>query len=254
MTKNVAGTFVGTLAAGVLIILAARFLGPIPLSISQTTTNKQSTFDVTGNGEVTSSPDRAEITVGVQTSEPSVQVAQEKGNQIIKKITDDVVSLGVEKSDIKTINYSLYPNYDYRTGNQKITGYALNVSLQIKIKDFSKINQVVDSATRNGANQVGGVNFTLSEDKQRELETQVREQAITRAKEKAETLSKLAGVRLGKIVNVSENNQNGGPTPILMYAKDAAVGAGGGSSAPTTNVEPGSTTFSMSVTLSYETL
>ncbi len=254
MNRSFVSSVLGTLAAIALIVLVTKILGPIPLSITQTTTNKQNTFDVTGEGEVTAVPDRAKVNVGIQTSEGTVQAAQDKGNQIINSITRDVQGLGIDKADIKTVNYSLYPNYDFRTGDQKITGYALNVSLQVTVKDFTKINQVVDTATKNGANQVGGVTFTLSDEKQKELETQTREIAITRAKEKAGDLSRLAGVRLGKIINVTENNNSNFPGPLMYAKQDAAMGGAENRVAAPTNVEPGSNTYTMTVTLSYETL
>lgn len=255
MYKQFAASLLGILAAVVVILLSAKLLGPLPLSISQTTTSKQNTFDVTGDGEITTAPDRAQVSAGVQVNDASVAAVQDKGNKIITQITNDVTKLGVDKADIKTSNYSLYPNYDYRSGSQKITGYNLNVNLSITIKDFAKINDVIDTATRDGANQLGGVSFTLSDEKQRQVEDQVRTLAIQRAKEKADSLSRIAGVRLGKIVNIMENN-NQAPRPILYNAKDTAiaapVGLGGAAVAPT-QISPGSTTFSMSVTLSYET-
>lgn len=259
MTKQIAGAFIGTLAAGALLVLGIKVLGPLPLSITQTTTNKMSTFDVVGDGEVTTAPDRAQISVGIQSNESTVQKAQDKGNQVITKMKQDLIAMGVDQADIKTINYSLYPSYDYQGGGQKITGYNLNVNMQVQVKDFTKINQVVDTATADGANQIGGVTFTLSDAKRHEVENQVREQAIKAAKDKADTLSKLSGVRLGKIVNVTESAGSNSARPYPMMAAKAldssAAGYGGGVAQGTpTNVEPGSTTFTMSVTLSYETL
>lgn len=255
MFRSFFAPLVGTLAAIVLIVLVTKVTGPIPLSITQTTTNKQSSFDVSGEGKVATTPDRAEISLGIQANEPTVKAVQDKGNQVINQITQDLLALGVDKADIKTTNYSLYPNYDYKTGSQKITSYALNVSVQVKAQDFSKITQIVDTATKDGANQVGGINFTLSDEKKKEVENQVRAEAVKEAKSKAESLSSLAGVKLGRIINISENSNDNTPRPYMMAEKVMAPDAvgGAGTSAPT-NVEPGSTTFTMTVTLSYETL
>ncbi|MEP7167364.1 MAG: SIMPL domain-containing protein, partial [Candidatus Woesebacteria bacterium] len=194
MTKLIAGSAIGTIVAAGVVFGMVKILGPIPLSVSQVTTNKQSSFDVTGQGEITTAPDSAEINLGIQATDSTVQAVQDKGNRTINQITQDLLSMGVEKADIKTVNYSLYPNYDYRSGSQKINGYALNVSLQVKAKDFTKISQIVDTATKDGANQVGGVSFTLSDDKRKEIEDQAREAAVKEAKAKAESLSRLAGV------------------------------------------------------------
>lgn len=255
MTKQVVASALGVLLAGAAIIGVAKILGPLPISISQTTTTKMSTFDVSGEGEVTTTPDRAEINGGVQISESTVASAQDKGNQIISKITQDLIQLGINRDDIKTAGYSLYPNYDFRGGSQRITGYSLNVTLKVTIKDFKNINTAIDTMTADGANQVGGVTFTLSEEKRLEIENQAREIAINRAKEKANSLSRISGVRLGKIINIAESTNQ---APVPLFARDMAIktleAAGGANPVAPTEVSPGSTTFSMAVTLSYETL
>lgn len=229
--------------------LLAKYVGPLPLSITQTTTQKQSTFDVTGESKISTIPDKAMISMGLTVNEPTVKQAQDKANTIINGINAELGKLGIEKKDIKTDNYNLYPNYDYREG-QKITGYNVNANLTVSLTDFSKLNQAIDAATKVGANQIGGISFTLSDEKKKEIEHQARKEAIDNAKAKAESLSKLAGMRLGKIVNVFEQpSYNGGREIMPMMAK-AQDSMGGG--APT-NVEPGSTSFNYSVTISYET-
>ncbi|MBI5150959.1 MAG: SIMPL domain-containing protein [Candidatus Pacebacteria bacterium] len=238
------------ISLGVLgVTVLSKYVGPLPLSITQTTTQKQSTFDVTGESKVTTIPDKAMVNLGITIQEQTVKLAQDKANTVINNINAELGKLGIQKKDIRTENYSLYPTYDYREG-QKITGYNVNASISVSLTDFSILNQAIDAATKVGANQVGGISFTLSDEKKKEVENDARKQAIDDAKTKAQTLSQLAGMRLGKIVNVSEQpNYNGGPYPVAMMEK-AGGGMGGG--APTT-VEPGSTTFNYSVTISYET-
>ena len=243
--KIAVGLILGVLGTTLL----AKYIGPLPLSITQTTTQKQSTFDVTGESKISTIPDRAMVSMGITVNEPTVKQTQDKANTIINGINTELGKLGIEKKDIKTDNYNLYPNYDYREG-QKITGYNVNANLTVSLTDFSKLNQAIDAATKVGANQIGGISFTLSDEKKKEVENDARKEAIDNAKVKAESLSKLAGMRLGKIVNVSERpNYNGGREIMPMMAK-AQDGMGGG--APT-NVEPGSTSFNYSVTISYET-
>ncbi len=238
------------LVLGVLgTTLLAKYIGPLPLSITQTTTQKQSTFDVTGTSKITTIPDKAMVNMGIMVNEPTVKQAQDKANTIINGINTELGKLGIEKKDIKTDNYNLYPNYDYREG-QKITGYNINVNLTVSLTDFSKLNQAIDAATKVGANQIGGISFTLSDEKKKEVENEARKEAIDDAKTKAETLSKLAGMRLGKIVNVSEQPNYMGGREIMPMMTKVQDGAGGG---VPTNVEPGSTSFNYSVTISYET-
>lgn len=251
MLLAIAQTTIVIVMSTVGVILVTRVMGGPSLSINQISTNKMSTFDVAGESKISTIPDQAEVNMGITVNESTVKAAQDRANSVINGINEQLASLGVDKKDIKTENYSLYPNYDYQLGSgQNITGYAVNANLKVTMTDFAKLNQAIDLATGAGANQIGGISFTLSDEKKAETEEQARKEAIDNAKEKAEELAKLAGMRLGKIVNVAEapNMPDYPYGPVMM---DARTGGGGG--APT-NVEPGSTTFTYTVTLSYETL
>lgn len=233
------------------IITISRFIGPIPFSMTQTTTAKQSTFDVTGESKISTVPDKAVVNLGVTVNDSTVKATQDKANTIISAITDGLTKLGIDKKDIKTDNYSLYPNYDYQQG-RKITGYTVNASLSISVTDFSKLNQAIDTATAAGANQVGGISFTLSDEKRKSVENDARKEAIDDAKTKAQTLARLAGMQLGKIVNITEQ-PSGRPYPVPMMYQAVSDAKTTDNQVPTTT-EPGTTTFNYSITLSYETL
>lgn len=233
------------------LIATARVVGPFPLSVSQTLTQKQSTFDVQGESEITVVPDNAQITLGIEARNRSISDAQTQANTVMNTIRGELEALGIAKEDIKTENYSVYPEYDYTNSERRVLGYNVNSSLRVSIKDFEKLNEVIDKATTAGANQVGGVQFTISPDKEKELTKQLREEAIDVAKENAQELSSLAGMRLGKIVNIAELPQGRNDSVFLPMVADKAMG---GAESEPTQLEPGSTAYKYSVTLSYETL
>ena len=235
-----------------LAILAALFLynkfGP-PFSFNSVVTQKTDLFTVSGEGKVTVVPDIGVVSLGINLTRPTVKSAQTDVNNIINKISTDTKGLGVDPKDIITSDYSIYPEYDYRTGTGRITGYRVQASLTVKVRDLEKINQVIDTATADGANTVSGINLTVDESKEKELLQQAREQAIEEAKTKAASLARAAGISLGRIVNVQESG--GQPMPVPYLARDMmAVGSGGGGE---TIIEPGSTDITSTVTLFYET-
>ncbi|MBI3887781.1 SIMPL domain-containing protein [Candidatus Microgenomates bacterium] len=231
------------------LFLFSKFGPSIPFTVSQVSTTNPAPFTVSAEGKVTAVPDVAEINMGFTTTEATVSQAQNQANQIINSVSAAVKKLGIGDKDIKTTNYSLYPTYDYRSTPQKITGYSINVNLTVKVRDFTKINQVIDAGTTNGANQIGGLNFTF--DDQDKFKARARKIAIDNAKQKASQIAKDAGIRLGKLVNVQENSDNFIRPTVAMMAKSTNGGLGGG--AETTKVEPGSSEITSSVTLSYET-
>jgi uncharacterized protein YggE len=228
-------------------ILVTKYSPPIP--ISSVVTQKANLFSVTGEGRVTVIPDEAIINVGITISQNTVKTAQTNANLVIKKISGDLKSLGIDSKDIKTTNYSIYPQYDYKNTPARITGYQVSTSLIITVRDFDKINQVIDISTTDGANTIGGIQLTVNEDKQKELLKQARKQAVKEAEAKARDLAAAAGLSLGRIVNVQESGTPV-PQPLLLNAREAvpAPGLGGG-----TDIQPGSADITSTITLSYET-
>jgi uncharacterized protein YggE len=245
------GSLITIVVAVSSIIVTSKFIGPLPIAVSQTTTEKASTFDITGTSEIATIPDQAEVTVGITVNQNTVAAAQNQANQVINNITESVRQLGVTSEDIKTVNFNVNPRYNYDANPAEIEGYSVATSVRVKVKDLDKINQVIDTATANGANRVNGISFTISDEKEEELRKQARKEAIEDAKESAKELANLADMRLGKIVDISENNTSGADQPIMYARAELAVADAG--EAPT-SVEPGSTSYTYQVTLSYETL
>lgn len=232
------------LAAVVLLTLSAVFaygkFGPgIPLS--SVVTQKTDFFTVSGEGKVTVVPDTAVVNLGVNSTGVSVKAAQGNANNIINKVGEAIKKLGVDAKDIQTSNYSIYPQSDLN----KVTGYQVNVNLTVTVRNLDNVNGVIDGATVNGANTVGGIQLTVADDKQKELMQQARELAVKDAKQKADSLSRAAGLSLGRIVNVVEGSNAVRPMP-MMAAGFAKEDTG-------TQIQPGSTDITSSVTLYYET-
>lgn len=242
------------LALGAAVLAAiTQMTGGIKFAVSEISTQKVHSFDVTGESQVTTVPDQAEINLGITVTDSTVKGAQDQANQVMNNIITQLGELGIAKDDIQTTNYSLNPNFDFQSGTQDITGYTVNANVMVTLTNFELLNQVIDTATTAGANQIGGITFSLSDEKEAELRQVARAEAIEDAKVNAHELAGLAGMTLGKVINVIET-----PTPNqppIMFAREAAMSldASGQAAAPT-NVQPGSASYTYTVILSYETL
>lgn len=228
------------------LFLYTRFLGTIPLSINSVQTTKTNLFQVEGMGKATAIPNTVLISLGVSKTGQSISDVQSQINKTANSLNSDLKSLGVEEKNIKTTNYSISPNYDYQSGRQNITGYTATQNLEVKIKPIDLANKVIDKATSDGANLVGGVTFMLDDQTQKEMENKARQEAVKNAKEKAESLSNASGIRLGRIIDVSENFN-----PLIPLR---AVPMTAEKVADQTSLTPGENTVTVTVTLSYETL
>lgn len=241
----------------VALFIYTKLAGPIPFYINSVNTTKTDLFTSSGEGKVTEVPDTATIYVGVTQTSGNVVDAKNKTNILVNKVIYDIKAQGVSEKDIKTTNYSINPNYGVgeivpmmypiRDGGNNITGYTVTQNLEIKIKDTEKVNKIIDAVTKSGANLVGGVSFTFSDELSEKLENQARKEAVADAKKKAQNLANASGIRLGKIVNVVENSSFPRFMP-LMKASEA-----GGDTSTQTQVTPGENTIIVGVTIYYET-
>lgn len=229
------------------LFLYTTFFGAIPFSVTSTQTTKTDLFRVTGEGKKTAVPNQADISFGVTKTSLRIADAQSQVNTAINAIIDELKKQGIAEKDIKTTNYSVYPDYDYSGGRNSIRGYTVTQQINVKIKPIDKVNNVVDLITQNGANMVGGISFSLDDNERKKLQQEARKEAVDAAKEKAQSLASLAGLRLGRIVDVQEG-----------FAQEPIYQRGIGLSAPSadkadTNITPGENTISVNITLSYET-
>lgn len=207
------------------------------------------TITIAGEGKVTAIPDIAQISLGLQTESKNVEDAQRENTDKMNNIISTLGELGIDKEDIKTSNYNIFPRYDYtRDRGQTLRGYEVSQSVIVKIRDLETVGQVIESAGSLGANQVSGLSFTIDEPE--DLRQQARIKALENATEKAETLAKVAGVKIGKLVSFSESGATQPPV-FRQFATLEAVGIGG-SAAP--DIEPGSQDITVNVTVTYEVL
>src|SRR5258708_2234429 len=172
MLKDLRTPFFTILFIFLGLSLYTKFLGPIPFYVNNITTTKNDLFTVGGKREVSAIPDTAMISFGVNKTSSTVEDAKNQVNTIINKITDDLKQLGVDSKNITTTNYSVNPNYDYISGQQKPQGYTVDAQIEVKVTPIDKANDAIDTATKDGATQVGGAQFVVDDQKQKNLETQ----------------------------------------------------------------------------------
>lgn len=229
----------------VFLSVLTNYLGPLKLSLNIRNVDQKNLFSVDGLGKASVKPDIALVSMGFVVQDPSVVNGQKLANEVINKTTSALKSLGINEKDIKTTSYNIYPNYNYLSGKQSLNGYTINIELSLKIHNFDRLNQAIDTATASGINQIGSVTFDV-ENKEAALNL-ARAEAVKKAMAKASRLSSLVGLKLGRIVNVREG-QTFSPQPYAALSADKGLGGG------ETQVQPGQSEVSLTVTLDYETL
>jgi len=217
-----------------------------PLTIISTT--RSSELAVVGEGSIEVKPDTAYVDAGITVDNRlTIEKAQEEIRSVNNKIIDSLKKIGIKKENIKTSNYSVYPNYNYKDGENSIKGYGGNATIEIKVIDTELVSQVIEKVAESGANQIQGVRFAI--DKPENYREKARDKAIENAKIQAKKLASDLGISLGKITNIVESS----PAQISNdYLPRAAGVSGLGEDAPMVEIEEGIQTVSSTVTLYFE--
>ncbi len=227
-------------------ILTILLLASLVLSgCSALTGAPERTLTVTGNGTATVSPDVASVTLGIQTRHDLVAQAVTQNNAVAVRIMDAARGVGVTDADMRTAYFSVYsqPKYDEFGSPTGEVSYFVDNSLEVRLRDVTKLSDLLQTAVNAGANSIYGINFSVADTKA--AEDQARDEAIGDARGRADELAALAGVSLGKIVSVTTGAYG---YPAQPYYP--AYGVGGGGDAPPT--QAGSLEVSVQVTVVYE--
>lgn len=206
-----------------------------------------STMRVAGEARVSAKPDRVQIDLGVQTQAPQSQDAASANARQLDAALAAVRKAAGPGAQLRTVSYSLTPVYQYRSGSEPIiTGYtALNV-LQVQLDDLARIGEVIDAATRTGANRVQGIQFTLRD--QDTVRAQALREAATRARAEAEVLAGALNLRILRVLSVEESS----PQLVPFRTHVAMAGANARAAEAPTPVEAGTLDVSANVALTLE--
>lgn len=204
------------------------------------------TVTVAGEGKVTATPDIALLSLGVQTDAATVRVAQTENTQKMNAITSMLKQQGVADKDLTTSNYSIYPKINWNDGKQTIEGYTVSQSLSVKIRALDTVGDILSRAGDLGANQAGGIQFTI--DDPAALRAEARGKAIDDARTKADALARQLGLTIIRPISFSESS---GDMPPILYgrATDLGMGVGG---APSPDVQAGSQDVISSVNVIFQ--
>ena len=233
--------------SGVFIVVLIFYFGVKSFNEMDNISDQQNTISVSGKGEIFIKPDIARVSVSVEKNAYSVSDVQNQATNAINNVTKFLKDSGIEDKDIKTVNYSIYPRYDYLESQGRVfRGYTVSQTLEIKIRKIEDTGKILAGVTSAGANQVGGVSFTIDDEEGAKREA--RQKAINDAKTKAKQLAKDLGVRIGRLINYSE--EGNGWIPLSYAAKESTLGMGGGEIAP--EIPSGENKVTINVNLIYQ--
>ncbi|MBN2186632.1 MAG: SIMPL domain-containing protein [Dehalococcoidia bacterium] len=215
----------------------------IPVSVQQNTG-----VWVTGQGEVMAIPDIATLSLGIEAQKDTVAEAQAQANEAMNDVMETLKDNGIDEKDIQTQRFSIYPitRWLERENKEEIIGYRVTNMVTAKIRKVDEAGVVIDAVARAGGDYIRIQNISFAVDDTEPYYEEAREKAMEDAKNKAEQLADLAGVRLGKPTYVSEGAVYLPPITRDFYEGGMAVPA-----APETSISPGELKLTLNVQVTY---
>jgi uncharacterized protein YggE len=199
-------------------------------------------ISVTGEATVSAAPDQAQVDGGVSSDAKTAREASDANNTAMAKVLLALKGAGIDEKDFQTARLSLQPKYaPDRAGPSTVVGYRASNRVTIKVRDVTKVASVIDLLVGAGANEIGGINFVVTQASK--LLDDARGQAIADARRKAEIYAKAAGITLGAPLDISEQ---GSAAPMFRAGK--VVAGGMAAAAP---VAQGEETLSVTVSVSW---
>lgn len=226
------------LAIAVALMAAVIYAG----SVSSSDKNGEHTISISGSAEKKMTPDTASLSIGVVVQSPTASEASAQNADLMNAVISELKRIGLEDKEIQTSYVSIEPVYDY-TGTPTIVAYSSSNTVQVTTKVLENVSSIIDRSTAAGANQIGGVTFSVSDEQQETLRSELFQAAVADARSKADELASGLGIKVVGVQTASVSDMASGQ-PIY---REAPVGEAAGS----TPIQPGETTVSLSVQVTY---
>jgi uncharacterized protein len=243
-----AGILIGIVAAGTLLLTAC--------SGSETTVVSSTGgegINVSGQGIAYGSPDVADVEIGVQAQATTVAEARQQAATSMDAVVSSIKGNGVADADIRTVQFTVDPRYSTPRpdGTQsQIIGYQVSNVVTVRVRKLDTVAKIVDNASAAGGNNavIRSMRFSILD--QTKLQTEARELAVKEAKDRADKLASLNGVKVGKALQINE-----GTTPVqpLQYSGGAIPALAAPRTGDTSStIESGQLRVVVNVSINYE--
>lgn len=177
-------------------------------------------LEVSAEGISTRVPDVAVIQAGVVTQAATAGEALSQNSSRMAAVLAALRASGVAERDLQTASISLSPQYRYENNQPPIlTGYQASNQVSIRFRDISKSGAILDTLVKQGANNIAGPNLTV--DKPEAALDEARTNAIAKARARATLYANAAGLRVDRLLTISESGAAPMPMPVVAFRAKA---------------------------------
>ena len=206
------------------------------------------TIGVSGQGEVRAEPDRATVTLGVESRKPKLEDARAAVAKTVDAVLKLTRDLKIDPKQVRSTRINVQPEYNWGANNaneRTLIGYYVARQVEVELHDLEKLGQLLEKSTDLGVNQLGDPRLDSS--KRQDLSREALAKAEADARQKAEVIAKAAGAKLGNARTINANTEfSQAPVPMVRAMAMEAKAAGG---AP---YQSGEMTFNATVNVQYD--
>jgi len=185
-----------------LAVVAAMLAGSSLHAQSQTPASPFDVVVVTGEAILKAAPDRAWVTVSVESRAKEPRDAQRQNADTMTSVQGRLRGAGLPGDAVRTVSIELTPEFDYSNGRQQLRGYVARNSIELRIDVLDRLGEIIDAAVGTGATNVAGVRFDVK--RREELERDALRQAVSQARTRAEAMAAGAGRSVDRIVRIED--------------------------------------------------
>ena len=228
------------------IIVIILVLGLVTLGVlrfSGLVQNDEKTIDVSETATITKPADRVLINIGVETQGETATEAEDENTQITNSIYDALEELGLDEDGYSTEYFSVYPNKDWQN-NGEIIDYTVSHNIKIDTEDLNLVGEILDRSISAGANQIYGLQFTLKDETEKSAKEEAYKKASEGARIKAESIAQGLGVKITKIISITDSSVEYYPLMRSISYDEAA-------SSNSIQIESGDVTVTARISVSY---
>ena len=230
--------------AAVTLLLVPLFFAVVSLGQDRPTIAAQpNSVFVGADGKFEANPDTALVQFNISAQENNSRAAYDRASKAAEQVRQILRSNGIDPAAAQLGYFSIEPVYDYKDAKRKLIAYRVNVSVSLKLKDFTKIAPIVQQLSDGDITSDQSISYTL--DDMDAAKTKAVEDAYRRARASAEAVASAGGRTLGELSYASVDTfENVRPMPMQPMMKMQAMAA---APAPTEEFSPQTTSVTAHV-------
>ena len=229
-------------------LLTTAALAPSAAAAQQSTINQTiagTRLDISATGDVTRVPDLATISAGVVSRAGTATAAIQQTATRMARVREALRRAGIADRDIQTSNISLNPDYIYAEKQPpRLSGYSASNQVIVRFRDIASTGKILDALVEQGANQISGPNLSIEHPEAALDEARVK--AIATARARADLYARSLGMRIVRVVSVSESGGYAPPPPMPPMVMAARA------ERDQTAIDPGEQKLQVAVSMIFE--